>query len=58
MKRITHKPLINILKDIDQEFLYNTVNRKQFIEYFFENSKDAEITEYIKNILIMSSKVN
>ena len=51
VKKVTHKSLIEILMNIDQEFLYNTINRKQFINYFFENSKDEKITNYIKKIM-------
>ena len=42
--------MMTILKEIDQEFLYQTVNRNQFKKYFFENAEDGEIKEYIKNI--------
>jgi len=51
IKTITHRPLIEILKSIDKEFLYETINREEFINYFFDNSKDEEITDYLKNIL-------
>ena len=39
------------LKEIDKDFLYQTVNRKQFKENFFSNAKNDEIKEYIKEIL-------
>lgn len=51
VKKITHKDMLTILKEIDQEFLYQTINRKQFKKYFFESAEDREIKEYIKNIL-------
>lgn len=51
IKKITHKPLIMILNEIDQEFLYETINREEFINYFFENSKDDEINEYLRKVL-------
>lgn len=51
IKLVTHNSLINILKKIDQKFLYDTINRKQFIDYFFANSKDEEINNYLKKIL-------
>jgi ribose 5-phosphate isomerase RpiB len=51
VKKITHKDMITILKEIDQEFLYQTVNREQFKKNFFENAEDGEIKEYIRNIL-------
>lgn len=52
IKEITHKDMLTILKEIDKEFLLNTINHKAFKEYFFENAKDEKIVEYIKNILI------
>ena len=51
VKEITHTPMIEILKNIDQEFLLNTINRDTFKEYFFTNSKDEEITAYCKQVL-------
>ena len=51
VKKITHKDMITILKEIDQEFLYQTLNREQFKKYFFENAEDGEIKEYIAKIL-------
>ena len=51
VKKVTHKDMITILKEIDQNFLLETINRKQFKKYFFENAEDGEIKEYIKNIM-------
>ncbi len=51
IKTITHRPLIEILKNIDEEFLYETINREEFINYFYNNSKDEEITNFIRDFL-------
>ena len=51
VKKITHKDMLSILKDIDKEFLYNTINRKQFVELYFENADDGEIKTYLKELL-------
>ena len=51
IKKITYKDMLTILKEIDQEFLFNTINHKSFKEYFFDNAKDIEIKEYINNII-------
>ena len=51
MKKVTHKDMLTILKEIDQEFLLQTINREQFKKYFFENADEGEIKEYIKKIL-------
>lgn len=51
VKEITHKDMLTILKEIDQEFLYQTIDREQFKKYFFENAENGEIKEYIKKVL-------
>lgn len=53
IKEVTYKPLIQILKEIDQEFLKNTINYKEFKELFFKNSTNEEINEYLKKVLNM-----
>ena len=51
VKKITHKDMVTILKQIDRNFLFETVNREQFKKYFFENAQDEEIINIIKEIL-------
>jgi len=51
VKKITHTDMITILKNIDKDFLIETINREQFKKYFFENATDKEIIEYIKEVL-------
>ncbi|MBR1737763.1 MAG: RpiB/LacA/LacB family sugar-phosphate isomerase [Firmicutes bacterium] len=51
VKKITHQDMMYILKNIDQEFLKQTVSGEKFKEYFFANSQNEEISEYIKKIL-------
>ena len=51
VKKITHKDMLTILKEIDKEFLYQTINREQFKKYYFENAEDGEIKKYIQDIL-------
>ena len=51
IKKITYKDMLTILKEIDQKFLYQTVNRKQFKENFFKNAENGDIKQYIKEIL-------
>ena len=40
-----------ILKGIDQEFLYETINTNQFKENFFKYAEDGEIKDIIKKVL-------
>ena len=51
VKKITHKDMFDILKQIDQKFLYETINRSQFKKYFFDNAEDGKIKEYLKKLL-------
>ncbi|CAM3579814.1 RpiB/LacA/LacB family sugar-phosphate isomerase [Erysipelothrix anatis] len=51
VKAVTHRPLITILKEIDQDFLNSAINYPEFKEYFFEASQDQEISDYLKSIL-------
>ncbi len=53
VKEVTHTKMIDILKNIDQEFLKSTINRDTFKKYFFENAKDQEIIDYCKKVLGM-----
>lgn len=51
VKQITHRPLLEILKEMDQDFLRSTIDYPQFKELFFANSKDEEIHAYLNEVL-------
>lgn len=51
IKKITHKDMLTILKEIDQDFLKETINRENFKVFFLEHADDSEIKEYIKNLI-------
>ena len=51
IKKVTNKNMLTILKEIDRDFLYSTINRESFKSNFFENSKDPEITKFLKEVL-------
>lgn len=51
VKKITHTDMLSILKNIDQNFLKETVSGPKFQEYFFANCQVPEIADYIKNVL-------
>lgn len=51
VKEITHTKFIDILKNIDQEFLKGAIAEESFPEMFFANCKDEEIAAYIKGVL-------
>jgi len=51
VKKITHKDMMSILKEIDQEFLKATISGERFQEYFFANCQDEEMAAYLKEVL-------
>lgn len=51
VRSITIKDMMTILKNIDQEFLKQTINNEYFKENFFKNSKNEEMNEYLKSVL-------
>lgn len=50
VKKVTHRPLIEVLKNIDQEFLKETISGKHFQEYFYPNCQDDEVASYLKSL--------
>lgn len=51
VKEITYKNLLTILKEIDQEFLKETISGEHFQELFFANCQNKEIADYLKTLL-------
>lgn len=51
VKKVTHKDMVTILKEIDQDLLKGAVSGERFKEYFFSNCKCKEIEAYIRNVL-------
>lgn len=51
IKQITYRNLLDVLKDIDQDYLKETVSGEKFSEYFFANAEPSEIVDYIKEVL-------
>lgn len=51
VKKITHRDMVSILKEIDQELLKGAVSGERFKEYFFKNCKCEKIKSCIENIL-------
>ena len=50
VKKVTHRKLIDILHDIDQDFLKETISGVHFAEYFYPYCKDEEVANYLKNL--------
>ena len=53
VKEITHRSMIEILKEIDKDFLLETIDRDTFKKYFFQNATNQEIITFIKKVLVM-----
>jgi len=51
VKEVSHKDIMTILKEIDQDFLKATISGEKFQEYFFANCQDDEIAAYLKSVL-------
>ncbi|WP_409307188.1 RpiB/LacA/LacB family sugar-phosphate isomerase [Pectobacterium sp. B1J-3] len=51
VKTVTYNDLITILKNLDQDLVKGAIAGPKFQEYFFENSKDEELTRFIKGLL-------
>ena len=43
--------MLTVLKEIDQDFLRQTVAEPTFAELFFPNCKDEAIADYIRSVL-------
>ena len=50
VKTVTYKPLIQILKEMDQTFLKETISGPKFADYFYANCQDEEIANYLRSL--------
>lgn len=50
VKAVTYRPLIQVLKELDQTFLKETISGEHFAEYFYPNCRDSEIAAYLKSL--------
>ena len=51
VKEISHTKFIDILKNIDQDFLKGAIAEDSFPGMFFANCRDVEIAAYIRSVL-------
>ncbi|MCR5706072.1 MAG: RpiB/LacA/LacB family sugar-phosphate isomerase [Acholeplasmatales bacterium] len=51
VKKKTYRPILDILKDIDKDFLLETIDRPTFKEYFYKNAKNQEIIDFVNSVL-------
>ena len=50
IKEKTYRPLIDILKDLDSDFVKGTISGEHFSERFYPNCKDAQIAAFLKSL--------
>lgn len=50
VKKVTHQDIMYILENIDRDLLKGVLDSEGFKKYFYDNSKDEKISEYLKNI--------
>ena len=50
VKAITTKDMMTILKEIDQDFLKETISGEHFAELFYPNCQVPEIAEYLRKL--------
>ena len=50
VKAVTTKDMLTILKEIDQDFLKETISGERFAELFYPNCKDEAIAAYLRSL--------
>ena len=50
VKALTYRPLIDILADLDRDFVKSTISGVHFAELFYPNCKDEKIAAFLKSI--------
>ncbi|RCL87864.1 RpiB/LacA/LacB family sugar-phosphate isomerase [Hyphomonas sp.] len=51
LKEASCKDMLTVLKSVDQDLLKAAVSGEKFQEFFFANSQDAALTDYVKQVL-------
>ena len=50
VKALTYRPLLDILKDLDRDFVKGTIGGAHFAELFYPNCKDEAIAAFLKSL--------
>lgn len=51
VKKITHHDMLYILKNLDQDFVKETLSGVNFAKYFAESCDDSELSAYVKELV-------
>lgn len=50
VKKIAYRPFIDVLKDMDNDFVKRAISSEHFAEYFYPNCRDQEIADYLRSL--------
>lgn len=50
VKALTYRPLLDILKDLDPEFVKSSISGEHFAEFFYPACQDAAIADFLKSL--------
>ena len=50
VKSITHRSLVDILKDLDPDFVKTTINDPRFKDLFYPRCQDAEVADFLQSL--------
>jgi len=53
VKEVTHRDMVSILNELDQELVLGALGGEHFKEHFFANCKDEAIASCVRNLLKM-----
>lgn len=51
VKKVTHRDLVSILKELDRDLVVGALSGEHFAEYFYANCKDDAIAACVKKLL-------
>ena len=51
VKKITHQDMLYIIKNLDQDFVKQTISGEHFKQLFLQNCDNSELSEYIKTLI-------
>lgn len=51
IKQVTHKDMLTILKEMDQSFLKQIINRPNFKDFLLNKMEESDIKSYLVNLL-------
>lgn len=50
VKALSHRPLLDLLKDLDRDFVKTTIDDPQFADLFYPNCQDPAIADFLRSL--------